>query len=84
MRQDLRPAGSGNRSAAAPATVTGKVCPCHWPQGWEGGQGAGATRPDIRKPGNLPAPELKRADGVFRDLRIRAFPARPRRPSPPV
>ncbi len=32
---------------------------------------------DIRKPGDLPAIELKRTDGVFRDLRMWARVARP-------
>lgn len=38
----------------------------------------GRSGPDIRKPGDLPAPELNRTDGVFRDLRKRvALPPLP-------
>mgnify|MGYP002127935642 CR=1 FL=1 len=55
MRQVLRPHGVQDRSAAAPATVTGEVRP--WPLFPKGGGKVGGAlgKPSIRKPGDLPA-----------------------------
>lgn len=60
--------------AAAPATVTEEVSPNHW----ETGKGADRGQPQLRKPGDLPAPWTL-TDGVCRGelgvlTHIAAFP----------
>lgn len=68
MRPALRPIGARRRSAAAPATVTGKVPQGHWcePGRLEDRRGLRKERPEIRKPGDLPVRHVT-ADGGFRD-----------------